>query len=193
MCRTSNPADAETCKLCGARLKPTGRLGTPSEEPDSEMRLPATAELPPWLARLRKDVTGRGIVPPEPPEEEKAPPKEEEPAPSSEESPEWLGGMRPADTEDEGPPEGEVPDWLAEQGPATPPSEPPSAAAEEGPVPDWLARIRAKAQAEGRAEAPAEEAPAEEPPALQTPPLAPAEFPAPAPQESAAEPTLGLP
>ncbi|HSB90027.1 MAG TPA: hypothetical protein VLD63_08395 [Anaerolineales bacterium] len=193
MCRTPNPADAETCKLCGARLKPTGRLGTPSEEPDSEMRLPATAELPPWLARLRKDVTGRGVIPPEPPDKEEAPPEEEEASPSSEESPEWLGGMRPADSEEEGPPEGEVPAWLAEQAPAAPPSEAAPAADEAGPVPDWLARIRAKAQAEGRAEAPAEEVPAAEPAALQTPSMPPVEPEAPVPQESAAEPTLGLP
>jgi len=185
MCSTLNQADAASCKLCGARLKPTGRLGTPSEEPGPEMRLPATGELPPWLARLRKDVTGRGQVPAEVP-------PEETPEPPSEESPDWLGGLRPADSEEEGPPEGEVPDWLAEAAPAAPatPAEP--AEQGEGPVPDWLVRIRAKAQADTPAEEPADTPSAPAPTVEPTPPPTAAQPPA-SPPELAAEPTLGLP
>ena len=143
MCSTLNLEEAETCKLCGSRLKPTGRLGTPSEEPGSKMRLPSTGELPPWLARLRKDVTGRGNLPPDlPPEEPSAPDSEEIPLAKPESAADWLGRMRQAESENEGPPEGEVPDWIAKAAPA------PSPAPAEGEVPDWLARIRAQAEAE---------------------------------------------
>jgi hypothetical protein len=132
MCSTPNPADAETCKLCGARLKPAGTQGTPSEEPGPGMRLPATGELPPWLARLRKEVTGRDDIP-------VVPPPDETPLPREEGGPDWLGDLPKAEAEDVGPPEGEVPDWLAEAA-QSPPA--------EGEVPGWLARIRAKAQAD---------------------------------------------
>lgn len=151
MCSTLNLAEAATCKLCGARLKPTGRLGTPSEEPGSEMHLPSTGELPPWLARLRKDVTGRGNLPPElPPEERPASGSENVPLSTPEESPDWLGRLRQAESEEEGPPEGEVPDWIAKAAPSASP------APGEGEVPDWLARIRAKAQSEAPVQEPAE-------------------------------------
>src|SRR3990172_1027350 len=159
MCSTLNLAEAESCKLCGSRLKPTGRLGTPSEEPGSKMRLPSTGELPPWLARLRKDVTGRGNIPPDlPPEEPPASESEDVPLSTPEDSPDWLGRLRQAESEEEGPPEGEVPDWIAKAAPA------PSSAPAEGEVPDWLARIRAKAGSEAPVQEPAGKA-ARPPPA----------------------------
>jgi len=186
MCSTLNLEEAETCKLCGSRLKPTGRLGTPSEEPGSQMRLPSTGELPPWLARLRKDVTGRGNLPPDlPPGEPSAPDSEELPLSTPEGGPDWLGRMRQAESEDEGPPEGEVPDWIAKAAPA------PSPAPAEGEVPAWLARIRAKAEAEAPIqETPEQEAwPSPAAPEEATPP------PAPSSPDLIPEPpaTLGIP
>jgi hypothetical protein len=185
MCSTLNLAEAETCKLCGSRLKPTGRLGTPSEEPGSGMRLPPTGELPPWLARLRKDVTGRGKLPPDlPPEEPPAPAPEEIPPSTPESSPDWLGGLRQAESEEEGPPEGEVPDWISKAGPALSP------APAEGEVPDWLARIRAKAEAESPSQEPPEQEvwPPAAPEDASTPPVPPAPDLIPEPP-----PTLGIP
>src|SRR4030067_393779 len=125
MCTTLTREEAETCKLCGSRLKPTGRLGTPSEEPGSEMHLPSTGELPPWLARLRKDVTGRGNLPPDlPPEEPPAADSDEVPLSTPEEGPDWLGRLRQAESEEEGPPEGGRTRWGRQTGP-TPHPRPP--------------------------------------------------------------------
>ncbi|HET7011001.1 MAG TPA: hypothetical protein VFI11_09520, partial [Anaerolineales bacterium] len=139
MCSTLNLPDAETCKLCGARLQPLGRVGTPSEEPAPGMTLPSTGELPAWLARLRKEVTGRDDIPVVQPPDETPLPREEEG------SPDWLGDLRRVEPEEEGPPEGEVPDWLSR---AAPPAAPEPEPADQGKVPEWLARVRAKAQAE---------------------------------------------
>ncbi|OGT28607.1 MAG: hypothetical protein A2Z17_03770, partial [Gammaproteobacteria bacterium RBG_16_66_13] len=176
MCSTLNPAEAETCKLCGARLQPTGRLGTSAEEPGASMRLPPTGELPAWLARLRKEVTGRDDI-------TVVPPPDEAPLPPEEGGPDWLGDLRKVDSEEEGPPVGEVPDWLA--------AEPPEPAPDQaGAVPDWLARIRAKAQSEAPPSPAAEEGPSA-PPAPEAA-FVPEDLSAPE-SEAMAEPTLGLP
>src|SRR3990170_1842601 len=176
MCSTLNPPDAETCKLCGARLQPTGRLGTPAEEPAAGMRLPPTGELPAWLARLRKDVTGRDDI-------TVVPPPDETPLPPEEGGPDWLGDLRKADSEEEGPPVGEVPDWLAAEAPEPAP-------AQEGSVPDWLARIRAKAQSEAPLASAAEGRPRA--PSAPEAAFVPEDLPEPE-SEATAEPTLGLP
>ncbi|MGA9533046.1 MAG: hypothetical protein WBR18_10050 [Anaerolineales bacterium] len=112
MCSKPNPADAEVCGFCGARLtplvadnggfEPTGDQGGEDEG------------VPGWLARIRERA------------EEELP--EEEPQSSG---PDWLSKLRSAETEEPGPPEDEIPDWLAEE-----------AVGEAEPEDDWLGRLR---------------------------------------------------
>ncbi len=128
MCSKPNPAQAEVCQFCGARLKPLiageGGPARPATAPKEEA-------LPDWLARIRSEVTGEEPAG----EEELQPPAE----------PDWLQRLRPAEAEEEGPPEGEMPEWLAEaeeQAPAEPQAEP------EQEIPEWLARIRERQKTE---------------------------------------------
>jgi hypothetical protein len=142
MCSTLNPAEAETCVSCGARLKPlvAGGAHPEAEEPRFD-DLPAGGEGEPdepddWLARIRAGVS-----------EEPEPEPEEPPAPTYSEtatgSPEWLSGMRNAeDPYNQGGPDEAIPEWMDEFIAAGEGEEPKS---EEGDdVPEWLARVRAR-------------------------------------------------
>lgn len=139
MCSTPNTEAAETCKNCGARLKPLivepgagdpfegggfdEVLGTPEDESSD------------WIARIRSDVDAGDKS------------LEGHPEEAAGDDPEWLGALRAADTSgDEGPPEGELPDWMDEFVAAGEEDE-----AEEQ-VPEWLERIRARQDASGGAE-----------------------------------------
>ncbi len=129
MCSKPNPAEAEVCGFCGARLKPLIAGESASARPATP---PAEEGLPDWLARIRSEVA-RG----EPVEGEKE---------SEVEAPDWLQRLRPAEAEEEGPPEEEMPEWLAEAEDRPPMPAPKPEPAHE--VPDWLARIRERAKVE---------------------------------------------
>lgn len=129
MCSKPNPAGAEVCQFCGARLKPLIAGESVSARPAAP---PGDEDLPDWLARIRSEVA----------RDEAA----EGDGPAEAEAPDWLQRLRPAEAEDEGPPKGEMPEWLAEAE-----EHPPIPALEPKPaqeVPDWLARIRERAKAE---------------------------------------------
>lgn len=148
MCSKPNPAGSDSCRFCGARIKPLivdAGQAAPAPPPQD-----AGAD---WLARLR---------PAEP--EQEGPP---EGARAGGAQPDWLERLRPAEPEEEGPPEGALPDWLegpAESAPGEPAGDAPVLAEPAAPdavpaddVPDWLARIRERRQAETEA-APAPQA-----------------------------------
>ena len=174
MCSKPNPAEAEDCGFCGARLKPVlagGGAAPPDPQglppmPDWLSRLrspddPAPEATPAgtgegegdWLARLR--ATDPQWSSSEGGEGEAGSPAAPSARPAGE-GPDWLSRLREASSEEAGPPQGEVPDWLAE---SLPPAAPPTgeSPAEGEGVPDWLARVRAK-----RVEDQVEEAPGEE-------------------------------
>lgn len=128
MCSKPNPAQAEVCRFCGARLKP---LIAGESRPAPAATPPGDEALPDWLARIRSEVARE-----EPEEKEAAQPAVE---------PDWLQRLRPAEAEEEGPPEGEVPAWLEEVEKSTP-AEPQAEPASE--IPEWLARIRERQKAQ---------------------------------------------
>lgn len=162
MCSKPNPAEAEDCGFCGARLKPVLAGGAPTP-PGEQQGLPP---MPDWLSRLRSpDDSAPEATPPgsdageddwlarlraSDPQWSSGEGSEggggstaATPARSSGEGPDWLNRLREASSEETGPPQGEVPDWLAE--PQPPAASPAAAAAAEGEdVPDWLARVRAR-------------------------------------------------
>lgn len=141
MCSKPNPAEAEVCEFCGARLKPlvAGEGGQPPEE--------AGEGREDWLEAFRAEAVGAG----------------EEEENDEEAFEDWLGRLEEvsASEEPEGEAEEEVPDWLArlraeeaaaaEEAPEGEPEE-----AEEEGGPDWLGRLR---PAEGYEEGPPEEPP----------------------------------
>jgi hypothetical protein len=153
MCSTLNPAEAETCVSCGARLKPliAGESQPEAEEPRFE-DVPGgeegeAGEVDDWLARIRANVSE------EPEAEEPSPPTYSESATGS---PDWLGGLREAeDSYDQGGPDEEIPEWMDEFI-AAGEEEAPEAAGEED-VPEWLARVRARKADQPQGEAPEEE------------------------------------
>ncbi len=124
MCSKPNPAEADVCKFCGARLKPliAGEGG-----PARPATPPAEEGLPDWLDRIRSEVAR------EEPEAREAAPQAAEP--------DWLQRLRPAEAGEERAPEGEMPEWLAEAEEQAP-SEP------EQEIPEWLARIRERQKTE---------------------------------------------
>ncbi len=145
MCSKPNPAEAEVCEFCGARLKPlvAGEAGQPSEEVGGGRE--------DWLEAFRAEVTGTG-------EEDNG----------EEAFEDWLGRLEEvsAGEEPEGDGEEEVPDWLArlraEEAAAAEKAAEEAAEGEpeevEAEAPDWLGRLR---PAEGYDEGP----PGEPPPA----------------------------
>jgi len=173
MCSKPNPAEAEECGFCRARLKPV--LPGGGATPAGDQGLPP---MPDWLSRLRS---------PDDPAPEATPAETGEgegdwlarlrasdpqwsssegsdggagstaapPARPAGEGPDWLSRLREASSEEAGPPQGEVPDWLAESTPlaASPGSD---ARADDESVPDWLARVRAKRVEDRDEEAPEE-------------------------------------
>ena len=161
MCGKPNPADAEICRYCHARLKPL----RPGEAPQPKSTAELEGTLPPWMQNLRENATPDAL--PETgelpldltagaePAEKPLPPEEEEPAED--------GLLWAPDEEEE-----DLPDWLkslggeaneaAESAPAAPEAEAPPAetpppapqpeaegepasplAADEAELPDWLA------------------------------------------------------
>ena len=160
MCGKPNPADAEVCQFCGARLRPI----RPGEEPKPEDSLTTQPISDEW------DLLQGGQSEGHPQAEEKA---AETPQAAEEDLPDWmkeLGG----EAEDEE--EEELPDWLSELGldelgaaeePSTAEAEPkPAAAAPAEELPDWLDELGAaeepsttEAEPEPAAAAPAEELP----------------------------------
>ncbi len=171
MCGKPNPADAEICRYCHARLKPL----QPGEAPQPKSTAELESTLPPWMQSLQENTspdplpeTGElplDLTAKAEPTEEALLPEEEEP---TEDDLLWA-----PDEEEE-----DLPDWLkslggetseaAESAPAAPadetsPSEtpPPAPAAEAAPaeeapaaeeaagLPDWLAgEPQPKAEAE---------------------------------------------
>jgi hypothetical protein len=157
MCSTLNPAEAETCVSCGARLKPllAGDAHPEAEEPRREDFSAEdqgdTGEVDDWLARIRAGVSE--------PEEEPEPEEPAEPgySESATGSPDWLGGLRDAeDRYNLGGPEEAIPEWMDEFI-AAGDEEKPQAVEEEdaGDVPEWLARVRARKAFQPEEEAPA--------------------------------------
>jgi len=147
MCSALNPAEADTCAACGARLKPlvAGEGHAPAEEPRAQ-DIPAQDEGEDsgddWLARIRAGVRD------EPEQEPEAPP-ESGYSESPTGSPSWLGGMRDAeDRYNQGGPDEAIPEWMDEfiaagEEASPQPAEAPQAEPEED-VPEWLARVRAR-------------------------------------------------
>jgi hypothetical protein len=153
MCSTLNPAEADTCVSCGARLKPllAGDSHPEAEEPRFD-DTPAedegeAGEVDDWLARIRAGVSE------EPEPEEPSSPTYSESATGS---PDWLGGLREAeDLYDQGGPDEEIPEWMDEFIAAGGEEKPEAAEGED--VPEWLARVRARKQVQPEGEAPEEE------------------------------------
>lgn len=161
MCSKPNPAEAEECGFCRARLKPV--LPGGGATPSGDQGLPP---MPDWLSRLRSpddpapeaaaEETGEGdgdwlarlrATDPQWSSSEAsdggAGSTAAPPAKPAGEGPDWLSRLREASSEESGPPQGEVPDWLAESTPLAAPSGP-DARADDESVPDWLALVRAK-------------------------------------------------
>ncbi len=159
MCGKPNPADAEVCRYCHARLKPL----RPGEAPQPLGTAELQKDLPDWMRQIQED------------------------APSEDEAQDILQALReeseavlpetPA-TEDEdlwaamGDEEEELPDWLKSLG-EEPAGASPAASAEAAPeptepeaaapagaddLPDWLDTLGAPEPAEPEAAAPAERA-----------------------------------
>jgi len=145
MCSTLNPAEAEACVSCGARLKPlvVGDAQPEAEEPRgdefSSEDQGEEGQVDDWLARIRAGVSEE----PEPEPEEPETPTYSESATGS---PDWLGGMRDAeDRYNQGGPDEEIPEWMDEFIAAGEDEQPQEGEeAEEGDVPEWLARVRAR-------------------------------------------------
>ena len=139
MCQTENAAEAEFCRLCHAKLPEAPEL---PEIPETgavgaEAAPAIRGEMPDWLSRLRKEVTGE------------AGPSESAPLSGAGDDLDWLGAMPQVGGEEAGPPSGEVPDWLGASAAAA--SSTDGGAGGAG-VPEWLAKIRAKARIEGEGE-----------------------------------------
>jgi len=179
MCGKPNPADAEVCRYCHARLKPLrpGEIPQPQETSDLESNLPdwmrqiqeesapAQAEADDLLQAFRDEV--EEVLP-------EAPATEDEDlwaemGAEEDDLPDWLKSLgeetapeasAPSET---GPAaaEDDLPDWLGDTAPADEETatdalggeEP---AAEPGELPDWLETLGTEA-AEPAAEAPVEE------------------------------------
>lgn len=159
LCGKPNPEEAETCKYCGARLKPLIIGATPGSEDQTLRRPPLTGRnasdlgdsLPDWLKDLRPSQGNIGDET-EGMEGQAGDSGESEP---NADAPDWLSRIQPSSEPASEPiPPAELPDWLTGLGTPEPPSEPldvsneepiPSrasepAAASEG-LPDWLSNL----------------------------------------------------
>ncbi len=190
MCGKPNPADAEVCQFCAARLKPLSiKNDTPQPEDD----------LPDWLRDLRdadQPQSGAG------PAGEESQPISQPPAGQESDTPDWLARIRELNrqTEDQAgssdlpawmPEEKPLPesgaaadsvDWLNElrassAGESNPPAEspslpgnPPAGAQGEEELPPWLADLGISSDQTSPAAAPQQPSPVEsEAPAPETP------------------------
>lgn len=159
LCGKPNPEEAETCKYCGARLKPLIKGATPGSEDQTLRRPPLVGRnasdlgdsLPDWLKDLRPS---QGNIGDETGGMEGQPNEGDEPDSNAEE-PDWLSRIQSnSEPAAEPIPPAELPDWLAGLGTPKPPSEPldasndetipgsapEPAAASEG-LPDWLSNL----------------------------------------------------
>ncbi|MBN2084561.1 MAG: hypothetical protein JW748_05000 [Anaerolineales bacterium] len=159
MCGKPNPAEANACRYCGARLKPMQPgAATPPAAPPPAAPPPAGGEAD-WMSDLRGDMMRNrpktSMLPPEPP------------APTQ--SDDWLKKI-----DDRGEKKSSAPAAPTRrpgvslagtaQPPASPPkSEPPPPAAPEPPA--WLSKVRAQVSSERPPAAPAESEKGNEDPA----------------------------
>ena len=177
MCGKPNPADAEICRYCHARLKPL----QPGEAPQPKSTAELESTLPPWMQTLRENTAADAL--PETgelpldlaaggePAEEPLPAEEEDTAeddllwaPDEEEDdlPDWLKSLGGEESEEskesetvENAPPAPVEEALPAATPLTPEAEAestPPLAADETALPDWLAGDQT----------PAEESPADQ-------------------------------
>ncbi len=164
MCGKPNPADAEICRYCHARLKPL----RPGEAPQPKSTAELESTLPPWMQTLRENTAADAL--PETgelpldlaaggePAEEPLPAEEEDTAeddllwaPDEEEDdlPDWLKSLGGEESEEskesetvENAPPAPVEEALPAATPLTPEDEAestPPLAADETALPDWLA------------------------------------------------------
>ena len=206
MCGKPNPADAEICRYCHARLKPL----RPGEAPQPKSTAELEGTLPPWMQNLRENATPEAL--PETgelpldlsagaePAEEPLPPEEEAAeddllwAPDEEEEdlPDWLKSLGGEEAEAEAPP---TPTASAPPAAEAEPEPPAAEALDE--LPDWLAG-EPQAEAETEPEQPLAADQTELPDWLTPEAAAAAEpkQPAAEPEQTAAQPFLadvGLP
>jgi hypothetical protein len=146
MCGKPNPADANACRFCGARLKPM-QYGAPT--PPAAPASPAEEGAADWMSDLRGDMMRNrpktSMLPPEPP----APPPP---------SDDWLNKIEPGGEKKTA---AATPRRTAQ--PAAPPPkkiqppEPAAPAAAEPPA--WLSKVRSQASAEKPPSMPGESEP----------------------------------
>ena len=166
MCGKPNPADAEVCRYCHARLKPIQPGDLPQPKPTGALE----AMLPPWIRELRAESEMEEETLPLPGEKTEADgsegafPEGESASPEPD-ADDPLAALWAEEEEDE-----DLPDWLkslgteeeasavaalAEEQAAPSAGEPPEAAEpkgaaeeEESALPDWLAGEQSAAEAE---------------------------------------------
>ena len=170
MCGKPNPADAEVCQFCQARLKPVWASKSAESFFDAESE--SEEEVPDWLSSLRGPDEPASVQPPEEkPEEGSFGGIESRETTGAED---WLSGLGAKDEiapdvvggvfdlqsgddlsellSDSTKPEVEQPDWMGETAgvaagePGQFPEETPAEAAlgEEGDQSDWLDRVKAR-------------------------------------------------
>ncbi len=143
MCGKQNPAEAETCWSCQARLKPliapqppeenvpdwlSGLRGAETPEPETPGEGEPPADVPDWLARIR----GR--------EDEQAA------EPAGDDLPEWMKDLRQEGSEPEAQPtsDGDLPEWMKDVSTTGETSAPGAEAGsgEDALQGDWLNSLR---------------------------------------------------
>jgi hypothetical protein len=145
MCGKPNPAEADACRFCGARLKPVlGGTKRPTAPPQQQPPSGGDAE---WMSDLRGDMMRNrpktSMLPPEPP------------APAS--SDDWLNRIE-SRGESKAPASGPAPRRPAPPGPVPP--EKPDSAPEP---PAWLSKVRDQVSSERVSPAPPESEAGEDP------------------------------
>lgn len=169
MCDKPNPADAEVCWNCEARLRPLAADPTPEEnpplaskdEPDlssqptqNEGEWQAESSLPDWLQSLRQDEETTDTEPALEadlsswqPEEESSLPAEEKP-----EEFDWLTDSREEELPDAeaepAEPEEEAPAWLKDLSAEEKPETPETWSFPEAEAPEWFSQYEQEAEEE---------------------------------------------
>jgi hypothetical protein len=176
MCGKPNPASAEACKYCGARLTPVQSGGSKPAAPASKPG-PEDAD---WMSDLRGDMMRNrpktSMLPPEPPA----------PAPPSDN---WLSKID-ARGEKESQPAAPASKSKTPREPAPPPT--PGKASEKSG--NWLSKIRPQAEKESKPAAPASRppsppvSPGSRPPSSPVPPTSRPPAPSTSAPEAASEP-----
>jgi len=137
MCGKPNPANAEACKYCGARLKPVH----PGESKPAEAAPPPGMGDADWMSDLRGDMMRNrpktSMLPPEPPA----------PAPPSDK---WLSKIDARGKKESKP---AAPASKPKTPPPPAPAPPPGKAAEQSG--NWLSKIRSQGGKESKPPAPA--------------------------------------